>query len=101
MLKKDIWTLCLLHLLTKQDCYGYDLLKQLHTVFADTKESVLYALLRELCKAGYTTTYLQESPHGPARKYYQITQTGISHLAQLKAQWTALKTAIAQIGIDD
>lgn len=88
-------------MLTKQDCYGYDLLKQLHQVFADTKESVLYALLRELCKVGFTNTYLQESPNGPARKYYQITETGLSRLEELKAQWLILKNAIAEIGIDD
>ncbi len=100
MLKKDIWTLCLLHLLTKQDCYGYDLLRQLHNLFMGTQESVLYALLRDLCKAGLTKTYLQESPNGPARKYYQITDAGKERLQELMEQWQQLKNALLEIGID-
>ena len=35
MLKKDLIELCLLHLLTQGDQYGYDLLKQLHAAFPD------------------------------------------------------------------
>ena len=54
MLKKDILELCLLHLLSQGDQYGYEMLTRLHDIFPDTRESVIYAALRGLCKEGLT-----------------------------------------------
>ena len=48
MLKKDLIELCLLHLLSQGDQYGYELLRRLHHTFPDTQESAVYALLRGL-----------------------------------------------------
>ena len=54
MLKKDLIQLCLLHLLAGEDLYGYEILRRVHQSFPDTQESAVYALLRGLCKEGYT-----------------------------------------------
>ncbi len=37
MLKKDLIELCLLHLLAQGDQYGYELLRQLHDTFPESK----------------------------------------------------------------
>ena len=78
MLKKDLLELCLLHLLTDGDRYGYELLRRLHDAFPDTQESAVYALLRGLCREGSTSQYQAASPDGPARKYYKLTGQGRS-----------------------
>lgn len=100
MLKKDLLELCLLHLLTQEDKYGYEMLSRLHDAFPDTRESVIYALLRELCKNEHTQRYQGEISEGPARKYYHLTQSGAQRYQTLLEQWRALRRALVDLGIE-
>lgn len=100
MLKKDLIELCLLHLLAQGDRYGYDLLKRLHTVFPDTQESAVYALLRGLCREGCSEQYTGTASGGPARKYYHLTDVGLARHAALLEQWRALSAALAELGVE-
>ena len=99
MLKKDLIELCLLHLLAQEDQYGYDLLKKLHTAFPDTQESAVYALLRGLCKARCSEQYVGETSDGPARKYYRLTDHGMTLYDRRLKQWRTLAEALAELGI--
>lgn len=99
MLKKDLIELCLLHLLTQGDQYGYDLLKQLHAAFPDTRESAVYALLRGLCREGCSEQYMGQTSGGPARKYYRLTDRGVTRYGGLLEQWRALRAALSALGI--
>ena len=100
MLKKELIELCLLHLLTQADCYGYELLGQLREGFPDTQESAVYALLRGLCREGYTQQYQGETSGGPTRKYYRITPAGQEKYVQLLALWRLLGDAVAGLGVE-
>lgn len=99
MLKKDLMELCLLHLLVQGDKYGYEMLSRLHDIFPDTRESVIYALLRELCRRELTQRYQGEVSEGPARKYYHLTQTGEERYQALLEQWRGLYQALADLGV--
>lgn len=99
MLKKDLIKLCMLHLLTVNDRYGYEVLSLLHSAFPDTQESAIYALLRELCREKYTESYMGETSGGPARKYYRITERGRSGYTELLEQWRALRESLAGLGL--
>lgn len=99
MLKKDLIRLCMLHLLTVSDRYGYEMLSLLHDAFHDTQESAIYAILRELCREKFTESYMGETSGGPARKYYRITVQGREGYAQLAGQWRALKKSLEGLGI--
>jgi len=99
MLKKDLLELCLLQLLTQGDQYGYEMLSRLHTAFPDTQESAIYALLRGLCREGCTRQYQGEVSGGPARKYYALTDAGLSRYGALLRQWQALKQALEELGV--
>lgn len=99
MLKKDIMKLCMLYLLTVEDRYGYEMLSLLHSAFSDTQESAIYALLRELCREGYTESYQGEVSGGPVRRYYRITEKGSEQYGVLLDQWRALQEALAALGI--
>lgn len=99
MLKKELIELCLLHLLTQADCYGYELLGQLREGFPDTQESAVYALLRGLCREGCSEQYLGEVSDGPARKYYRLTGQGRDKLSALLERWRSLTGALARLGI--
>ena len=99
MLKKDLIELCLLHLLSQGDQYGYELLRRLHAAFPDTQESAVYAILRGLCREGCSEQYVGEVSDGPARKYYRLTASGLGRYAALLKRWRALAGALAELGV--
>ncbi len=99
MLKKDLLELCLLHQLQKNDQYGYELLHGLHDIFPDTQESAIYALLRGLCKDGFTESYQGSHSGGPTRKYYTLTHAGCEKYQHLLTEWRNLKHSLDKLGI--
>ncbi len=99
MLKRDLIVLCLLHLLSGADRYGYELLRPLREAFPDTEESAVYALLRQLCREGYTAPYRGDTSGGPARKYYSLTAAGEQRRAALLDEWRRLCAALAALGV--
>jgi len=100
MLKRDLLELCLIHLMSGGDQYGYELLRQLHGVFPDTQESAIYAILRQLCREGATERYQGETSGGPARKYYRLTPAGAAKHAQLLEAWRSLKATLEALGVE-
>ena len=73
--KKGVVELCVLSLLEKGDCYGYEISETLSR-HIDIADGTAYPVLRKLKADGLLTTYLQEESGGPPRKYYQLTQLG-------------------------
>ncbi|MCI9121936.1 MAG: PadR family transcriptional regulator [Oscillibacter sp.] len=99
MLKKELIELCLLHLLSQGDQYGYEILPRLRAAFPDTQESAVYAILRALGQAGCTKRYSGPVSSGPARKYLQLTETGRTRYQALFARWRALREALEELGV--
>lgn len=100
MLKKDLIRLCMLHLLTGQDRYGYEMLELLHNAFPETQESAIYAVLRGLSKEKLAETYTGDTSAGPARKYYRVTDQGREEYERLLDQWRQLRAAVAELGVE-
>ncbi len=100
MLKKDLLMLCLLQLLTQGDQYGYEMLRLLHASFSDTQESAIYAILRELCRNGYTEQYEGSRSEGPVRKYYRLTTAGQELHANLLGKWRVLRDTLSEFGLE-
>ena len=73
--KKGVLVLCVLTLLHKRDCYGYEISDFL-SKHIDIADGTVYPLLRKLKADGLLTTYLQEESGGPPRKYYKLTELG-------------------------
>lgn len=73
--KKGVLELCVLTLLHKRDCYGYEISDFL-SKHIDIADGTVYPLLRKLKADGLLTTYLQEESGGPPRKYYKLTEPG-------------------------
>ena len=99
MLKKNLIELCLLHLLVEEDLYGYEILRRIHMSFPGTQESFIYAILRGLCKEGYTEQYEGTRSEGPVRKYYRITQDGRDKMNCLLEEWRHLRDALSALGV--
>ena len=73
--KKGVLELCVLSLLEKGDCYGYEISETLAERI-EIADGTVYPILRKLKADGLLTTYLQEESGGPPRKYYRLTELG-------------------------
>ena len=73
--KKGVLELCVLSLLHKLECYGYEISEFL-SEHIDISDGTVYPILRKLKTDGLLTTYLQEESGGPPRKYYKLTELG-------------------------
>ena len=73
--KKGVLELCVLALLHKRDCYGYEISEFL-SQHIEIAGGTVYPILRKLKADGLLTTYLQEESGGPPRKYYRLTEFG-------------------------
>lgn len=84
--KKGVLELCVLSMLINQDRYGYELASTLSETI-QIADGTIYPILRKLAADGQLTTYLQESPEGPPRKYYAITDNGRQTHRELRNEW--------------
>ena len=84
--RKGLLELCILNALEKDERYGYELVKKLVAIPGlGVTEGTIYPLLSRLRIAGLISARLEESPSGPARKYYALTDEGRSLLAPMKS----------------
>ena len=95
-LKKGVLELCVLALLSRGDGYAYDIASRL-AKGVDMGEGTIYPLMRRMQADGLVDTYLQESPTGPSRKYYRLTNQGRSSFLAQKAEWSTFVAAVEAI----
>lgn len=75
--RKGLLDLCILSVLADREQYGYELVRRLVALPGlGITEGTLYPLLSRLRLQGLVSTRLEESPEGPARKYYALTAEG-------------------------
>lgn len=98
-MKKGILEMCILFKLKDEPLYGYKLMKSVRQVFPDVYEGSVYTILRRLKATGYTCVTQKESPSGPIRKYYEITNTGQDYLRQSIEEWQTVVYGVTQMGI--
>lgn len=94
--KKGVLELCVLAILDRKDCYGYELVNEISKNIA-ISEGTIYPLLRRLKDEGMFSTYLQESQEGPPRKYYRLTPEGRAMKEQLSKEWDRFSKGVDQI----
>ncbi|HAX84179.1 MAG TPA: PadR family transcriptional regulator [Ruminococcaceae bacterium] len=98
--KKGVVELCVLSLLKKKDCYGYEISDYLSR-HIDISEGTVYPILRKLKADGMLTTYLQEESGGPPRKYYSLTELGKEEYAADKTEYLKFAKSVEKLLEDD
>lgn len=92
-LKKGVLELCVLVLLDRKDCYGYEMVDEIsRNIFIS--EGTIYPLLKRLKNEKFVISYLKESQDGPPRKYYQITHLGNEKKEELVAEWNEFSRGV-------
>jgi PadR family transcriptional regulator PadR len=97
-LKKGVLEMCILIQLSRQDMYGYEIMKIIQDVFPDVYDGSIYTILRRIRDEGHTETYMKDVPSGgPSRKYYRITAAGREYCARIVEEWDKMMKSVGKL----
>ncbi len=98
-MKKGVLEMCVLHLLSGEPVYGYEVMKSVQDVLPNVYDGSVYAILRRLHSDGCTETFSVESSGGPPRKYYTLTAIGRNRLDDALKEWRSVVDAVNKLGL--
>ncbi len=93
-LKRGVLEFCVLSIINESECYGYEIMKKITTVFSDTTEQTVYTILRRLLSEQCVECFSKDLTEGPPRKYYRFTEKGKRYLSQCEKDWEKVKDAV-------
>ena len=96
-MRKGILEYCILAILSREDSYAPKIIAELKEARMIVVEGTLYPILTRQKNAGLLTYRWEESPQGPPRKHYSLTEKGRESLAQLDEAWDELVRQIQVI----
>ena len=96
-MRRGILEYCILLILSREDAYAPRIISELKQADMIVVEGTLYPLLARLKNQGLLSYRWQESPQGPPRKYYTLTEEGRTYLASLDEAWDTLVEQINTI----
>ena len=93
-MRKGVLEYCILCILSRKEAYASSILEELKAVGMLVVEGTLYPLLIRQKNQGLLSYRWEESPQGPPRKYYVITEKGRAQLADMDAAWQEMVQSI-------
>ena len=93
-MRKGVLEYCILCILASKEAYASAIIEELKAANMIVVEGTLYPLLIREKNQGYLTYRWEESPQGPPRKYYVITEKGKALLQEMDAAWNEIVTTI-------
>ncbi len=96
-MRKGVLEYCILCILSQKEAYASSILEELKAVGMLVVEGTLYPLLIRQKNQGLLNYRWEESPQGPPRKYYVITDKGRAQLEDMDAAWQEMVQSIATL----
>lgn len=96
-MRKGILEYCILAILSRNSCYAIDIINELRKAQVIVVEGTLYPLLTRQKNAGLLSYRWEESPQGPPRKYYELTDEGKTYLKDIDKVWEELVISVNKI----
>ncbi len=93
-MRKGVLEYCILCILSRKEAYASSILEELKAANMIVVEGTLYPLLIRQKNQGLLSYRWEESPQGPPRKYYVITDKGRAQLAEMDAAWQEMTESI-------
>ena len=93
-MRKGVMEYCILCILAKREAYASSIIEELKTANMIVVEGTLYPLLIREKNQGLLSYRWEESPQGPPRKYYMITEKGRALLQEMDNAWNEIVTTI-------
>nr|WP_078697178.1 PadR family transcriptional regulator [Caloramator quimbayensis] len=89
---------CILKIVSSNETYGYEICEKLSLYgFEEISEGSVYPILIRLEKKKLLYSVLKESPLGPMRKYYYLTEEGHKELEQFILSWEEIKNSVDNV----
>jgi PadR family transcriptional regulator PadR len=80
--------MCLLALLAERPAHGYELVQRVGEVgFPSVGYGTIYPLLTRMRRLDLVVQEVRDSPSGPDRKVYTVTEAGLERLGDWSGQW--------------
>lgn len=96
-MRKGVLEYCILSLLRKNDAYASSLIAELKEAKMIVVEGTLYPLLTRQKNQGLLNYRWEESPQGPPRKYYTLTEKGKEALEEMDQAWKEVVESVEYI----
>jgi PadR family transcriptional regulator PadR len=99
-LSKGSTLLLILKILSEQDGYGYQIVKELENKSDNAfllKEGTLYPILHALESKELIESYWEDSDSLRKRKYYHITKQGQDHLKEKQREWDYFTASVNKV----
>ena len=96
-MRKGVLEYCILSILRKGDSYASPLIAELKSAKMIVVEGTLYPLLTRQKNQGLLSYRWEESPSGPPRKYYSLTEKGKLALELMDEAWQEVIKTVALI----
>ena len=96
-MRKGYLEYCILLILRKKPAYASDIISELKQAKLIVVEGTLYPLLTRLKNGELLNYRWEESLQGPPRKYYEMTEKGLSFLDELELAWDEINQVVTQI----
>jgi len=89
---------CILKIVSSHETYGYKICERLTVYgFQEISEGSVYPILIRLEKKKLLYSKMINSPLGPMRKYYYLTEEGINELKNFVSSWNKIKKNIDNV----
>jgi DNA-binding PadR family transcriptional regulator len=91
-----------LAILAEGDSYGYAILQRVRELSGGNMEwtdGMLYPVLHRLERLGHVKARWEVADTGRRRKYYRITLTGKTQLAEERSQWQAVDATLRSVWV--
>lgn len=96
-MRKGVLEYCILCILNRKEAYASSIIDELKAANMIVVEGTLYPLLIRQKNQGLLTYRWEESPQGPPRKYYEITDKGRAQLFEMDSAWQEIVETIETI----
>lgn len=93
-MRKGILEYCILLIIKRESAYVNDIIRLLQDARLIVVEGTLYPLLTRLKNLELLNYKWIESPQGPPRKYYTLTEKGEKFLDELGMAWDEIENTI-------
>lgn len=96
-MRKGVLEFCILSILSEGEHYPTEIIERMKEAKLLIVEGTLYPLLTRLKNDGLLSYRWEESPSGPPRKYFLLTEDGKKSLKELTDSWRDLTEAVNTI----
>lgn len=100
-MKKGILEFCILSIIKNKEVYPSEIISSMKEADLQILEGTLYPLLTRLKNAEFLSYRWEESPSGPPRKYFSLTESGRKFYQDLAATWEQLSAAVTKLSLQE